>query len=125
MLNSIFTTPCPLDKPNYRFVGDKCYYFETNGLDYGSARVNCNSKFKWGGKLFEPTSLKNNENVYAEAKTTFGNLKRLSNSNWLERESRIWIGINDFLQEGMFVYTESGLSISFNLPWMTNQPDNH
>ena len=45
----------------------KCYYFQTNGLDYVSAVDNCKTKFYGRGKLFEPRSKKENDAVVSVA----------------------------------------------------------
>jgi len=47
----------------YRTVSGKCYYFQTNPLDFVGAVLNCKSKFNGKGKLFEPRSEQINDHV--------------------------------------------------------------
>ena len=117
---------CPIENANYRLIEERCIYFEYEKLNYQTARSNCKTKVT--GKLFEPTNDFINEKVHEAAMDVFGDLPVdpskhwQKNPNWLK--NFFWIGINDILQEGKFVYDESQHSIALNA-WEPGQPDYH
>ena len=61
---------CPVNNSKYAFINDNCYYYETTNLNHSEAAKNCASKFGGrSGVLFEPTTLKRNNQV-----SSFGKL---------------------------------------------------
>ena len=98
---------CSTDSPGYHLVGNKCIYFEKTYLTWENAKKGCKDKFANGGKLYEPLSLEENNDVHAIVEP-------------LNPTDAFWIGVDDLSQEGSFMYSSSGSRISFNLPWHTN-----
>ena len=96
---------CPTDSPGYHLVGNKCIYYEQTSLNWENAKKGCKDKFSGGGRLFQPFSLQENNDVAAIIKRLYSKL------------SNFWIGVDDLSQEGSFTYSSSGSKISFNLPW--------
>ena len=113
----------PVDNANYRIIHGRCIYFESQKLNYQSARTNCRTKVS--GKLFEPTNYSENEKVHQAAMEVFGDLPTtlVKNVLWLNEGSRIWIGVNDLIEEGKFIYDKSQHSLGIN-SWFTNEPNN-
>ena len=100
---------CPTNSSGYYLVGNKCIYFEQTDLNWENAKKGCKNKFSGGGRLFEPLSLQEHNDVYA--------LIKIYNKNF---NVAYWIGVDDLSQEGSFTYSSSGSKISFNLPWHDN-----
>ena len=103
--------PCPTENPNYHYILGRCYFFETQVLDFDSAQANCGSKFPRGGHLFEPTSLLLNKIVAKKAIKVTG-------------ASRKWIGVHDKEVEGTFKYADKGVSLAFTPVWQASNPSN-
>merc|ERR1712008_424521 len=57
---------CSTDSPGYHLFGKKCIYFEKTSLTWENAKKGCKDKFSNGGKLFEPRSLQENNEVFAQ-----------------------------------------------------------
>ena len=100
---------CLKGEPNYRFIDNTCYYFETTYKSYDDAKQNCNTKFPQG-KLFEPKSLSSNKKVYKMA------LSIKNHPYW-------WIGITDKRNEGSWVYDSDGTSVAISIPWNSGEPN--
>merc|ERR1712110_851450 len=58
------------DHPNgeYRTVEGKCYYYQKSGMEYADAVTNCKAKFNGNGRLFEPRSKSDNNDVVSQAR---------------------------------------------------------
>ena len=79
------TNPCPTDDKNYLEIDGHCFYLETQRLTFSKAKANCaRSKFSTGGRLFEPMTLAENDNICATVGNILGNkvfiLKFLNNA---------------------------------------------
>ena len=63
------------DHPNgeYRTVEGKCYYYQKSGMEYEDAVTNCKAKFNGNGRLFEPRSKSDNNNVVGLARAISAN----------------------------------------------------
>ena len=94
---------CPTGSPGYHLVGNKCIYYEKTSLTWGNAKKGCKDKFSGGGRLLEPLSLQEHNDVFALIMTI--------------KKNPYWIGVDDLSQEGSFTYSSSGSNLSFNLPW--------
>ena len=94
--------PCPKDNSDYLLINDHCLYLEKSRRTYVDANQNCKSQFNGNGKLFEPNTWIENENVYKVVKSIY--------SYW-------WIGVNDVQSEGNYVYESSGQPITFTPKW--------
>merc|ERR1712062_26779 len=81
-------------------------------LTYDDAYMFCKRKIP-GGKLFEPLSKAHND----YAKDLVDAIDGETYANYL------WLGINDHMEEGQYVYTKSDEPILFE-NWYENQPDN-
>ena len=103
--------PCPTENSNYRYILGRCYFFESEELDFDRAQTNCQGKFPRGGHLFEPTSLQLNKEIAKEAIEVTG-------------VSRKWIGVHDKQVEGTFKYASNELSLAFTPLWQANNPSN-
>ena len=90
---------CPTGSPGYFLVGNKCIYHEETSLNWENAKKGCKDKFSGGGRLHEPLSLQEHNDVHAIVDYAY------------------WIGVDDLSQEGSFTYSSSGSKISMNLPW--------
>ena len=99
---------CPTNSSGYYLVGNKCIYFEQTDLNWENAKKGCKNKFSGGGRLFEPLSLQEHNDVFALIILQYKNY----NNN-----VAYWIGVDDLSQEGSFTYSSSGSKIPFNLPW--------
>ena len=85
---------CPVSTDDrYEIIQDRCYYFEdVGGYDFNTAQSTCGPAFVNGpGRVYEPTSLSNLEQVSAAV------TKRGMGSHYL--------GIDDSVNEGTYVYT--------------------
>lgn len=86
---------------------DREYLVHAGGKSYSEAVAYCKTK---GGKLVEPKSVQNNNDLVTLAKG-------------IEIQgSGVWIGINDISKEGQFTYASDGKSLSFT-NWNSGQPD--
>ena len=86
---------------------DKEYLVHAGGISYSEAVAYCKTK---GGKLVEPKSVQNNNDLVTLAKG-------------IEIQgSGVWIGINDISKEGQFTYASDGKSLSFT-NWNSGQPE--
>ena len=55
---------CPTDERNYLEIEGDCFYLETENFPYTEAQANCDrNKFSSEGRLFEPGTLAENNNV--------------------------------------------------------------
>ena len=52
----------------------RCFYFETRKFDYENAKLNCETKFSSGGKIFEPMTKSMNDRVYGEFEKITGTM---------------------------------------------------
>ena len=106
---------CPTNSLGYYLVGNKCIYYdsfsEKTETTWENAKKGCKDKFSGGGRLLEPLSLQENNDVFAL-------IRSIENQN--VRQYSYWIGVDDLSQEGSFTYSSSGSKISFNLPWFNN-----
>jgi hypothetical protein len=102
--NKISKMSCSSGSPGYHLVGNKCIYLEKTSLTWENAKKGCKDKFSGGGRLYEPLSLQENNDVYAIVKP-------------LNPTNVFWIGVDDLSQEGSFTYSSSGSRIPFSLPW--------
>jgi hypothetical protein len=65
---------CPVNNTQYAFDGSTCYFFENRSLSHSEAAENCASKFGGrSGVLFEPTTLKRNNQVSSFGKSSLYN----------------------------------------------------
>ena len=65
---------CPVNNSKYAFINDNCYYYETTNLNHSEAAKNCASKFGGrSGVLFEPTTIKRNNQVSSFGKLSLYN----------------------------------------------------
>ena len=95
---------CPTNSSGYYLVGNKCIYHEKTQLTWDNAKKGCQDKFSGGGRLYEPLSLQEHNDVHAIIEP-------------LNTRDAFWIGVDDLSQEGSFTYSSSGSKISMNLPW--------
>ena len=65
---------CPTDQPGYKWIAEKCYYFDDVERSPELAARNCAYKFKQGGKLVEPRSLETYNLIYQANSENFDNL---------------------------------------------------
>ena len=86
---------------------DREYLVHAGGKSYSEAVAYCKTK---GGKLVEPKSVQNNNDL-----VTFAKGLKIQGSG-------VWIGINDISKEGQFTYASDGKSLSFT-NWNSDQPD--
>ena len=120
--------PCPLENSNFRLIHGRCIYFESQQMDYGTARSNCKTKVSgFDGNLFAPANVFISEKVHKTAMEVFGDLPKSNNlykgEFWLNNGHRVWIGVNDQVLEGTFRYDQRETSPSFNA-WFQTQPNN-
>ena len=114
---------CPIQKANYHYVGGKCLYLETVQLNYSRARSNCKQKFKGNGRLFEPTDLTINEKVHKIAMQVylevFGDRIhwKIGSHRGLMVGYAIWIGVNDLTEQGKYIYDNSAVPVTMEIPW--------
>ncbi|XP_025097515.1 perlucin-like protein [Pomacea canaliculata] len=94
---------CPNSWTRY---GNSCYAYIRQPLPWVVARSLCRS---FGGHLVEITSASEN---------TF--VRNLINSRVA---GKVWLGINDLLQNGLWVLTSNGRGIPYS-NWAQGQPDN-
>jgi len=121
---------CPVDDPRYsglaepggegayRFVDGQCYFFERTLMSYEEAKVNCGTKFNSsGGILFEP-----------KTSQIITNITDLSKSIFSDQQGHgyiSWIGVNDFANDGTFVYTSNNEPFTMELPWFSEEGNNN
>merc|ERR1711935_49193 len=98
---------CPTEKSGYRILEGQCYFFEKVDLAYSATQEYCKTAFGPNvvGKLWEPKSLKINNEVGTEAKDIFGS----SSSS-----GSFWIGISN---DGKFRYQSSGETATWDMPY--------
>ena len=86
-------------------------------MSHDDAQENCMEKFKnyGGGRLFEPQSLLENDNV---AGFGYGVLGEKWSYTWLH------IGVTDNVQEGTWAYDSDGSNISFVPAWSSYSNSN-
>ena len=77
----LLESECPTEKPGYKRIAGKCYFFDANRQTFQNAADKCENMFKVGGKLVEPRSLEVNDLVYEASKTVTGS------------SSEYWLGI--------------------------------
>ena len=99
--------PCPIENSSFRLVNGRCIYFESQQMNYDTARSNCKAKIPgFEGKLFEPTNVLINEKVHEKAMEVFEDLPlhgEYKGEIWLKFGHRPWIGFNDQVLEGKFI----------------------
>merc|ERR1712115_274729 len=102
---------CPL---GWFRILDSCIWVspKETKLKYDDAYMFCKRKIP-GGKLFEPLSKVHND-------YTRDLVDAIDGENYLDF---LWIGINDHMEEGRYVYTKSDEPILFE-NWFENQPTN-
>lgn len=76
--------------PNVRIVHETCYIFMKDYKNYDDAKQNCSNQ---RGRLFEPRSITINKLIYEKSVEVFGD------------PEVSWIGINDLLAEGNYVFS--------------------
>merc|ERR1711935_981576 len=57
----------------YRTVDGKCFYYQKSGMEYADAVTNCKAKFNGNGRLFEPRSKSDNNDVVGLARAISAN----------------------------------------------------
>ena len=102
--------PCLSDHMgvNYRMVGERCIYFSNNSTsNYDVARERCKSTFNGKGRMYEPRSFEESNNITKEGEKVgrFGAL-----SLW-------WLGVNYIYNQRKFVFDSDGSSIPFTPTW--------
>merc|ERR1712110_135722 len=103
------------DHPNgeYRTVEGKCYYYQKSGMEYADAVTNCKAKFNGNGRLFEPRSKSDNNNVVSQA--------RQINAN-----QPFWIGIrvqpHDESRDFYYLSEGPNEDLAFN-GWADGEPN--
>ena len=101
---------CPTEDPQYSLLEDTCIYFEQTHLTYDEADTNCKSKMMGKGKLFEPNSLKQNNQVANMANQIFaGTLVAFPH-----------IGIKYNYQEDLLTYNSVSI-VRFQPRWFDNK----
>lgn len=89
-------TDCP--SSDWKRIKGKCFLFLDESLDYSAAAQRCSDE---NGKLFEPQNDPSNNLIF-----------KIANQE-LTTETEYWIGINDQVSEGKFVFNSSGLEIYY------------
>ena len=90
--------------PNRRIVNGICYIFIKESKNYDEANKFCKAR---GARLFEPRTKAINKLVFDKSVEVFGDVFEL------------WIGINDMITEGDFVFTSSGENV-MTFSWSVN-----
>ena len=103
------------DDPQYKEVGNQCFYYENKTLTHIQAQENCKDKFRKigaGGKLFEPKTLAKNRAVAEAGQEIIGS------SLWA------YIGVDDIGNNETFRYSTGQHFISIQNPpwWSTSYP---
>ena len=92
-------------------VGEKCYLFKKNNIDFHRAEKSCK---QMNAKLFEPQDLETNNLVF--------NISSNVSKEWDDKENwrnyyiYFWIGIHDTNSEGNFSYLRLG---PFKIIWLS------
>ena len=60
---------CTTEKPGYKWIAGKCYFFDATIQTFENAADKCENMFKVGGKLVEPRSLEVKDLLYEASKT--------------------------------------------------------
>ena len=68
LLGPLMESECTIEKPGYKWISGKCYFFDSTYRKFENATDNCATKFKFGGKLVEPRSLQVIDSVYEASK---------------------------------------------------------
>ena len=94
-------------------MNDRCYLFFDGKKSIGDAQKICSEKFKEhgfsNGILYEPKDLDNFVKLYELAVQVLDHPTH-----------QIWLGLNDKVNEGEFVYNSNGKQPTFNAPWSGN-----
>ena len=102
---------CPIDDPNYAFIGGTCYYFDTVHRTKLEAKENCIKNY---GKLWEPNTVDLIDQVHSKAKD-------------VSRSQHWWVGISDESSEGTYKFESNEEIFPFNTPkiapWKGNEPN--
>lgn len=101
---TLFLIVCPIEDSKYRLIDGICFFYESTRLNYDTAKANCETKFDGNGRLYEPRSL-----------DTMKKVRETGVANDLGNFP--WIGINDISEEGTWVYTSDGSTVSISIPW--------
>ena len=101
------TKPCPTDDSHFGLMDGRCVYFSKYRLTYDQAIENCKEKMKDYGKgiLYQPKSISEQKRIVDMA------YEQLDPRYWH------WIGVNDIVTEGHYVYNSNNQTINFNPDW--------
>ena len=91
-------------------IGQRCIYFDKSTSNYDVARERCKSTFNGKGRMYEPRSFEESNNITKEGEKVgrFGAL-----SLW-------WLGVNYIYNQRKFVFDSDGSSIPFTPTWHPN-----
>ena len=103
---------CPTEDPHYKLLEDTCIYFEQTHLTFDEADANCKSKMMGKGKLFEPKSPEQNNQVANMA----GQILDVTTPNVHFPH----IGIKYNYQEDLLTYNSVSI-VQFQPPWYKNK----
>ena len=111
----IKTTPKELCETKFEFskwMNDRCYYFHNKEVKiFDDAQKICSEMCGIdNGRLYEPKDLENFSMIYQLAEK-FSKQPKL----------HLWLGLNDRLNESVFVYNSNGKLPKFLAPWAGNQ----
>ena len=95
-------------------MNGRCYYFHNEEVKlFGDAQNVCYEIVKKhgfeNGRLYEPKDLNNFAKIYELAEQFSG-----------KQTLQLWLGLNDWLKEGEFVYSSNGKLPKFITPWAGN-----
>merc|ERR1712008_24146 len=98
---------CPTEKPGFRMLSNRCYFFDKVTRSYADTLEKCKSAFgpKVQGKMVEPTSLQINNLIYEEAKAVFS-------GSIIAGGFHYWIGITN---GGDYKYQSDGSSVTWEM----------
>ena len=105
---SICVDPCLSEHlgVNYRRVGQRCIYFGNTTSNYDVARERCKSTFSGRGRMYEPRSFEESNNITKEGEKV-GSMVY----------GGYWIGVNYIYNQRKFVFNSDGSSIPFTPIW--------
>ena len=92
---------------NYHMVGQRCIYFDKSTSNHTVARERCKSTFSGKGRMYEPRSFEESNNITKEGEQVGANGIY---SSW-------WIGVNYIYEQRKFVFNSDGSPIPFTPSW--------